>query len=522
MMRRSLVIAGLAGSSLILAQFTILRELAALMGSNELVVMFVMTAYFLGLSLGYLVSDRLSQRGILAIGLSTLAIQFMHPFLGRYLVGTLCRYGYRPLCMPALFCLALLSTAPFFALFVPNLITQAGRKFEERESSLVRVYGAEIIGALIALVIILILTSARMSLLIAAQIMIIIVLLVLSVRPESQRNFSLCLFLPLAYICAYPILDTRSAEYYYEWAHGLREPRMAASEFSPYQKVDILMEGREGGGERESLYLNGNRLYGSGRLHTHNLMVSILPNLLKGADAFSLVVAGGSLDNARYTAPQIDHLTVVEIDETVTRLARRYIQGQKGELPKNWRLVIDDAKHFLGSYKGPHFDVIAFDIPIPSYLQTASLYSERFFKLAKSKLSPQGVFSLSLSGKLRSAYKDTNTLSAHLPNRIVAGLRANFLYVKVVEVNRNRHFAYASDKPITWTQLETQTALQNFIAKEGLGVFKMPTISFLSDEDVERAAMGFSPIGDMDMKVVARLSLSKLYDRFYSHENRSR
>ena len=79
----------LAGFNLTLIQYVLLRELAALLGSNEIVAVLVAVAYFMGLALGYLVSDRLGRRALLGLALGTLALHLTMPFLPRYVAGAL-------------------------------------------------------------------------------------------------------------------------------------------------------------------------------------------------------------------------------------------------------------------------------------------------------------------------------------------------------------------------------------------------------------------------------------------------
>src|SRR5262249_47375763 len=153
-------------------------------------------------------------------------------------------------------------------------------------------------------------------------------------------------------------------EHFYQHRKGFRDVELVASEFSPYQRVDIF-DGIYKEGRSRYLYLNGNLLYGSRVLNHHNLLVSILPNLLVPHRSSALVIAGGSLDAARYLVPRVGPLRVVEIDETVVRLAREHIQGPRGGFPAaGWDLTVDDGKHFLGTWDGPPFDVISVDVPM--------------------------------------------------------------------------------------------------------------------------------------------------------------
>jgi spermidine synthase len=248
--------------------------------------------------------------------------------------------------------------------------------------------------------------------------------------------------------------------------------------------------------------------------------VSILPNLVLGRPSKrALVVGGGSLDSARFLAPRVGKLTVCEIDEAVTRLARTHVQGPRGAFPENWDLVIDDGKHFLGAYRGEPFDVISVDIPVPTYLQTAMLHSETFFRLASSRLSPTGIFSISLSGKYARKTPRGGLLgSSYLSNRVVAGLLRAFPHVAVVNAGDHSYaWASASDlEPATGRLRERLAAFVEETSTETF--FRPPSVSLMDEADVVEFARPFEPIGDADMQIVLRMSVRKLKSRFYDSD----
>lgn len=499
-----------AGASLSLAQFAALREYAALVGSNELVALLVLCAYFLGLSIGYHVSDRLSRRALLWLGGLTLALNASLPFSVRWFAGAMAGFDLRGGVPPAIFLLVLCGITPFYAVFLPRLIDETGRP-EPSARPLVRLYAAELAGAFLGLALVILVTPARMGLLLVLHLAGIVTLLVLFAGPRQGHASALYALLPL-YAAAYPPLDRASLTWLYERFRSCVNAEVLASEFSPYQRVDVIRADTPGRLNVTFLYLNGNLLYGGRTLHRHNLFVALLPNLLRPDPGNACVIAGGSLDNARHLANRTRSLDVVEIDETVVRLARRHIQEPLGGFPANWRLTIDDGKHFLGTWRGDPFDVIAVDVPIPSHLQTAMLHSQRFFELARTRLRPGGIFSISLSGQLQ----DLPAGRSKLSNRVLAGLVATFPHVTVVR-SGDKDFAWASDEPFP---LDAATAQQRMNAildsdprlREEVGE---PSFSFLDPAAVKAFAEGCEPIGEADMRLVLRLSWSKLYYNFY-------
>jgi predicted membrane-bound spermidine synthase len=507
----------LAGANLTIIQFVALREFASLVGSNEIVVLLVAAGYFLGLSVGYHGSDRLSSRALLGLGAATLALHATLPFSARWLVGALVAAGLGGTVPPLILLLAFAGLTPFYAVFLPRLIAAAEPAPESLLPPLVRLYATELAGGALGLLLVVAVSPARQGLLLTLHLAGLVALLLLFL-PRRPAAAWLLLLLPPVYLAAWPALNRASLASFYRQAFGLRDPVVLASELSPYQRVDLLQV-QTGRGPSPYLYLNGNLLYGTRSLHQHNLLVSILPRLVQetgraGAPLHTLVVAGGSLDSARYLAPRPGRLQVVEIDEAVTRLARLHLQEPRGGFPTGWDLAIDDGKHFLANWTGAPFDVIAVDIPVPTHLQTALLHSDRFFALARARLAPGGIFSISLAGRL--GERPTGDPDAHLAHRITAGLLANFRHVAVVHADTS-DFAWASDAPLEERIVGAQARMIDFLDEEAgrRTTFGAPVLEFLDDATLRRRVGSHRPIGEADLQIVLRLSLGKLRHRFY-------
>ena len=509
----------LAGFNLSLIHYVSLTEFPSLLGSNELVALLVLCAYFLGLSAGYLVSHRLSRRQLLALGGATLALHATLPFSSRWIAGSLWhmnRQGDLPLLIVLL---VFFGITPLYGVFLPRLVDQlqSARGAPSRDGktagSLVPLYATEVAGSVLGLAVSVLLTPARMRFVLTLHLAGIAGLLVLSAWNHRRWLAPLLLPLPATYLAQFPRLDRASLEHFYQHRKGYHDVNLLASEFSPYQRVDIFEATRKRL-PSTYLYLNGNLLYGGSRLNQHNLFVSILPNLVIPHGSRALVVAGGSLDAARYLAPRTASLDVCEIDEAVARLSRRYIQEPRGGFPTNWTLHIDDGKHLLGAWDGPPFDVISVDVPVPTYLQTAMLHAERFFALARTRLRPGGVFSISLSGKYDKE-DPSDTSDGHLAQRVMAGLYRTFAHVLVVEGD-GRAYAWASDSLLPVDAAAISARMRAFVQETGgRDTFGDPTVSVMDDTEARRRAEGFSPIGEADMQIVLRLSIHKLRDRFY-------
>lgn len=494
-------------------QFGTIREFAALIGSSELVTLLVGTGYFLGLSAGYLLSDRLPRSALTGLGAGTLLLQMSLPFSARWAAGFLASHHFLGAVPPLVFVVVLGGLTPFYAVFLPRLIEeQSGGG--GRRGALLRIYAAEIAGAFLGLLVVLTAAAARMGLVLALNLAALVTLVLLTWRTPRPAAAWVLLALPAVYFAAWGPLDTASLRYFYKRAHGYLEVDVLASEFSPYQRVDLIQGARKNK-VATYLYLNGNLLYGTRSLHQHNLLVSLAPNLVRPSPR-ALVIAGGSLDNARYLAPRVANLHVVELDEAVVRLTREHLQEPRGNFPTNWQLVIDDGKHFLGAWSGAPFDVISVDVPVPTQLQTAMLHSERFFALARSRLAPGGIFSISLAGKLTRGPAQAAGPQSRLAPRIVAGLLKTFPYVTVVRT-AERDYAWAGDRPVTGGAAAVQSAIDRFLEEEPerREIFGAPRVTFVGERAVAEAVAGAAPIGEADMQVVLRVSWRKLMSRYY-------
>jgi spermidine synthase len=196
---------------------------------------------------------------------------------------------------------------------------------------------------------------------------------------------------------AYPRLDDAAARLYYAGYHGRREPRIVATEYSPYQRIDVVEDARG----RRSLYLDGVWFFRSDSFDGHNRFLAELPGALharnqKGRKQ-ALVVGSGSFSSAAYLHGLGYEVSVVELDEAVARIGFVQFGETHGLVPGIVKVRIGDGRRFLAETTEA-FDVIAIDAPAPYQLRTALLYTAGFYRLAASRLRPGGVVSLSLCG----------------------------------------------------------------------------------------------------------------------------
>jgi spermidine synthase len=91
-------------------------------------------------------------------------------------------------------------------------------------------------------------------------------------------------------------------------------------------------------------------------------------------------------------SPLVQKVTIAEIEPLIPQVASKYFGEFNYNVVKNPKvhIVIDDARHFLGTTK-EKFDAITSDPFDPWVKGAANLYTEEFWRLAKSHLNPGGV-----------------------------------------------------------------------------------------------------------------------------------
>jgi spermidine synthase len=160
---------------------------------------------------------------------------------------------------------------------------------------------------------------------------------------------------------------------------------------SPYQRV-VVTEGHTG----VKLYLNGNlQFHERDEYRYHEALVH--PGMAgHGAVRRVLVLGGGDglalREILRY--PGVERITLVELDEQVTRLARSpqlaRLNGDALRHPKV-QLVHADAYAWLERHREPQgYDLVIADFPDPGNHQLAKLYSTSFYQRVMEHLNAGG------------------------------------------------------------------------------------------------------------------------------------
>ena len=114
--------------------------------------------------------------------------------------------------------------------------------------------------------------------------------------------------------------------------------------------------------------------------------------------ARSVLVIGcgaGVTAGAVSISPDVERVTIVEIEPLVPQTAGRYFAGVNHDVLRNPKVhvVVDDARHFLMTTTET-FDAITSDPLDPWVKGAATLYTKEFFDTARRHLNPGGVMTL--------------------------------------------------------------------------------------------------------------------------------
>lgn len=159
---------------------------------------------------------------------------------------------------------------------------------------------------------------------------------------------------------------------------------------SPYQRI-VVTHGRAG----HRLFLNGNLQFAErDEYRYHEALVH--PVMSGHGAARKVAILGGGDGMAvrevlRY--PQVEHITLVELDANMTRLFSTHealvrLNGGALSSPK-LRIVNTDAFLWLQD-EGEMFDVIIVDFPDPTNFSIGKLYTNSFYALLEKRLAASG------------------------------------------------------------------------------------------------------------------------------------
>jgi spermidine synthase len=161
---------------------------------------------------------------------------------------------------------------------------------------------------------------------------------------------------------------------------------------TPFQKVEILETATFG----RALFLDGSlQSTQVDEFSYHEALVH--PALCRIANPSSVFIAGGgegALAREVLKHPSVERVIMADIDAELVRIARDYLPEWHAGAFEDPRLevIFDDAFGSLERAKGP-FDAVIVDVTAPKPENPGVfMYTREFFELARSKLTPNGLF----------------------------------------------------------------------------------------------------------------------------------
>jgi spermidine synthase len=371
----------LVGMSLTLSHFILVHHVTIAMRQIEIGTILFTLSYFVGISLGYFISDRLSKNQLtLLLGTNLLAQMIMihGSQLGFYVLSK--SIGYMLACATFFLILSLFVTS-FHAVFLP-LITQT-HSLPLRKS-----YSIEIVGSMMGLALVPLVAGVSHTLLLATYFVLFIALLVLT--QQNKAIIFLCGKLVILFLLTFHHVDqTLATRFYKQWYSSKGVKQVIHTRYTPYHKIEVLRLSKE----RNMLVLNGQKQFAHGGHFNYSYFVAEYPAVLLGHPKVA-VLGCGSMSTVGRIGTRAPSITIVELDRGVFETSKRFFKEyNKLDQLKNWSVVTDDAKHFLANTTET-FDLILDDIPPARSRQIALTYTQEFFELVKSRLTPRGLFSM--------------------------------------------------------------------------------------------------------------------------------
>ena len=473
-------------------QFVLIRNFSAILFGTELILLIVTTSYFLGYSLGYYASNKISLTTLEIFSLLTFFFHLSFPFSLRFISGVLLGLDWNFVTL--LFSVLIMAGAGalFYSLILPQFVTSEGPE------QLPSLYRAELWGALGGLLLFFASTKVPQGTLLLMLVYLINFGLILSLLWQSKLILIVAFLWVGVYGALFQKLDHWSVSSFYRNSKEFKEVRALISTDSPYQRIEVI---EEKFGIRH-LYLDGIRHYGGDSLSDFNTYISELPaSQIKNPTV--LIVGSGSMESLYRVLPVAKKVDTVELDAKVIEVGQKFFKGvldKKRErwLKEKWSLHIDDAKHFLKNTKN-RYDLIVMDIAGPLQMQVALLYTEEFYKIAASKLTEKGVISVSLNGQL--PYESVTA------GRILKTLKNVFKEVMVLAPYQDSNFAYASQQlPFSKEEIEKELLKRGFLKAR---VYDNRQVL----KELEGAS--YDPISQKKMDIVLRRGLDRLLIHYF-------
>jgi spermidine synthase len=396
----------LAGVNLMLLHFLLVQRTLVAIRQDETAVLVFSASYFAGISLGYALSGRVTfslLRLLLPVFFCVQMLMMLYLQSFAHVVERDVSSWALSVGLPeetglwatyaALFATITLGATSLYSVFLPAVID------DHQAGGLRRCYSLEVAGSLLGFLLIPLLSLLPQAWMVAFYFAVLVAIaLMIGMNRLTLTTMAL---LVSGYAYCYDGWDKKNAlDFYQNWYSQYDIEKVIETRHTPYHKIEVL----ELENDEHMLVLNGKRQFVGDPRRTYSYFVASFP-----ASFFHkpqvCTLGCGSMATVGRIGRAAEHITIVDIDEQVFEVSKKYFpQYNRLGVLDNWTFRADDAKHFLGS-SDQDFDLILHDIPPARSRQVALTYTAEFFEQAKSRLSPQGIFSISaLSSSARSGY----------------------------------------------------------------------------------------------------------------------
>lgn len=209
---------------------------------------------------------------------------------------------------------------------------------------------------------------------------------------DSRRRLGWTSGVSVAIVVGFLLLLLFSRQLLARWESHSYSQSIIHAEQSPYQHIVLTAHADE-----TRLYLNRVIQFSTRDEYRYHEGLTLMP-AAQAAHARRVLILGGGeglLAREVLRIPTVKEVVIVDLDQRVFDIARSHPRLQaanQGALddPKV-RTVAQDAAFYL-RFDTTHYDLILADLPDPSHESVARLYSTYFFRMAKARLHPGGVF----------------------------------------------------------------------------------------------------------------------------------
>lgn len=472
---------GLVGSSAVIGQIVLMRELIVVFNGNEISLGIMLATWLLWTAAG----SSLASRFVYGRSKARTAVAALECLLGVTLLPTIWLLrasrtffqtvpgelvGPVPMLLTSLVCLSV------FCVLSGGLFVVAARMFQEEcgvssriassSAYLLEAAGSGLGGILASVVLLRFLDSFQIAMVVALFNLCMAAVLLCRAKRAQVLAIVLAsvLAIPLLIYVA-PGLNRSSQQRLWRGFHVL------GSRDSIYGNLVIIETGAI-----RSLYDNG-------------VIVANAPDeaaaeeavhyaLLEHPAPANVLLIGGGVNGGIAQAlrhPTLRRLDYVELDPALIQICRRYFAAQTAASLSDARVHVHymDGRHYLKA-TGNIFDVIILDLPDPQTAQLNRFYTAEFFRSARDHLAPGGVLAL----QLRSSEDYISPALAEFLRCIHRTLRQVFPHIAIIPGETIHFFAAmqpdtVTDDPQTLISRLRERNLQTQYVREYFIPFRM-------------------------------------------------